>query len=224
MALERRGRSSKTTFLDRRWFARFEGTSPSAAEKALLVVFGYALGGLGYLAVNQWVGDGPFHRLDLPLDRSIPFVPAFVFGYVLVYFTPALCALLITDRAEIYRTFTAFGLSALICFSIFLIFPVELPRTLPLPDTLSGRVLGLVQAMDRPVNCFPSHHIATSLTAFFAAWRQNRFWGALFGASALIVTISTLFVKQHYLLDVPGGIGVAFLTYALCFPPRAKSV
>jgi membrane-associated phospholipid phosphatase len=187
-----------------------------------LVVLGYAIGGLGYLAVNRVLGEGPFPRLELPIDRAIPFVPAFVFGYILVYFTPALTALFLRDRAELYRTFLAFGLNALICFPIFLFFPVEYPRVHPLPATGAGPLLALVQALDRPVNCFPSHHISTSITTFLAVFRQDRRWGSLFGAAAALVAVSTLFIKQHYVVDIPAGIAVACLTYCLTFPRRGR--
>ena len=187
-------------------------------ERVLLVLLAYIMGGLGYLAVNHVVGAGPFRHLAIPLDAQIPFVPNFVFFYVLAYVTPAIGALFIRDRAEMYRTFLAFSLNAVICFSIFFLFPIEYPRMEALPDTLAGRILGLVHGIDRPVNCFPSHHIGTATTAALAVWRQNRRWGIVFAVIAGLIAVSTLFVKQHYVLDVLAGFGVAALTYALSYP------
>jgi len=206
----------------KRWFAASEGVRTSAGERAIWVVLGYIVGGLGYLVVNRLVGDGPFHHLTLPLDVAIPFVPAFVLAYMLVYVTPAMTAFFLEDRAELYRTFLAFGLNCVICFTIFLVYPVEYPRVLPIPDTLFGRLLAFVHVLDRPVNCFPSHHIATSFTTFFAIARQDRRWGAVFGVAAALVALSTVLVKQHYVVDIPAGIGVACLTYVLSFPPLRR--
>jgi membrane-associated phospholipid phosphatase len=206
----------------RRWFAVHEGIRTSASERAVWVVLGNAVGGMGYLAVNHLVGDGPFHHLTLPLDVAIPFVPAFVLAYMLVYVTPAMMGFFLTDRAELYRTCFAFGLNCIICFAIFLLWPVEYPRIVPLPDTIFGRLLAFVHVLDRPVNCFPSHHIATSFTTFFAIARQNRKWGAVFGVAAALVALSTVFVKQHYVVDIPAGIAVACLTYVVSFPPRKR--
>ena len=210
------------TVAARKWFAGCEGSLTTSTERIVLVVLGYAIGGLGYLAVNRIIGEGPFHQIELPLDRTIPFVPGFALAYVLVYFTPALTAMFLEDRAELYRTFLAFGLNALICFPIFIIFPVEYPRVHTLPGTAAARLLAFVQAVDRPVNCFPSHHISTSFTTFFAVFRQDRRWGGLFGAAAVLVAVSTVFVKQHYVVDIPAGIGVACLTYYLSFPRRSR--
>ena len=205
----------------KRWFASSEGVRTSASERAVWVVLGYIVGGLGYLAVNHLVGDGPFHHLQLPLDAAIPFVPEWVLAYMLVYVTPAMTAFFLEDRAELYRTFLAFGLNCAICFPIFIFYPVEYPRVVPIPDDVFGHLLSFVHALDRPVNCFPSHHIATSFTTFFAIARQDRRWGAEFGVAAVLVAISTVFVKQHYVVDIPGGILVACVTFMLCFPPRS---
>jgi membrane-associated phospholipid phosphatase len=202
----------------RRWFAAREGEIAPPLERFLLLAAAYAIGGLGYLGVNRLVGDGPFHRLDLPIDHQIPYLPIFVFPYVLVYFTPALAAIFLRDRAELYRAFLAFGLNAAICFPIFLLLPVELPRENPIPDSLSGHLLAWVHRLDRPVNCFPSHHVSTAFTTFFAVRRQEPIWGGVFGVCAVMIAISTLFVKQHYLVDVPAGIGIACLTLWLSFP------
>jgi hypothetical protein len=107
------------------------------------VILGYIVGGLGYLAVNRLVGDGPFHHLTLPLDVAIPFLPVSVLAYMLVYVTPAMTGFFLTDRAELYRTFLAFGLNCVICFTIFILYPVEYPRVVPIPDTIFGRPAGV---------------------------------------------------------------------------------
>ena len=202
----------------RRWFARFEGEVSPPRERFLLVAVAYAIGGLGYLLVNRLVGNGPFHSLDLPVDSRIPFAPIFVFGYVLVYVTPGLSAIFLKNRAEMYRTFLAFGLNSVLCFPIFLLYPVEYPRVQPIPDTIAGHLLAFVHILDRPVNCFPSHHVSTAFSTFFAVRRQDSRWGALFGAVACLIAVSTLFVKQHYIVDVPAGIGIACVTLWLSFP------
>src|SRR5204863_3897699 len=138
----------------------------SPLERAIATVGAYFFGGLGYIVVNRLVGGGPFHRLGLPLDARIPYVPAFVFAYVLVYVTPAFAAVFLRDRAELYRALLAFGLNCLVCFPIFFVFPVEYPRIFAIPDTLAGAVLAFVHLLDRPVNCFPSHHVSTAFTTF----------------------------------------------------------
>jgi hypothetical protein len=73
-------------------------------------------------------------------------------------------AFFLEDRAELYRTFLAFGLNCAICFPIFISLSVEYPRVLAIPHTVFGDLLRFVHVLDRPVNCFPSHHIATSFT------------------------------------------------------------
>jgi len=189
----------------------------SAGERIRILLLGYAVAGLGYLAVNRLVGDGPFHHLDIPLDHAIPFVPSFVFVYILVYVVPGLSVLFMPERGELIRTFIAFGVGSVICFAIFLLFPVEFPRVFPVPDSLSGRVLSFVHVLDRPVNCFPSHHVATSFITWMVVRRKHPAWGHVFGAIAVAIALSTLFVKQHYIVDVPAGMAVAAVSYVAAF-------
>ena len=210
-------RGAPPALVPRRWFARHEGAPAPALERVLLTALAYVIGGLGYLAINRLVGGGPFHSLGLSIDERIPFVPGFVFAYVLVYLTPACSAIFLRDRAELYRAFLAFGLNALICFPVFLLCPVGIARGLPLPDTVGGHLLSFVHLLDGPGNCFPSHHVSTAFTTFFVIRRQDAPWGAVFGGIAGLIAISTVFVKQHYIVDLPAGIAIACFTFYLSY-------
>jgi membrane-associated phospholipid phosphatase len=62
-------------------------------------------------------------------------------------------------------------------------------------------------------DAFPSGHIyiTTLLALFFSRWypRQKLLWFLIL----VIVSFSTLFTGQHYILDVIGGYAVAFSGY-----------
>jgi membrane-associated phospholipid phosphatase len=62
-------------------------------------------------------------------------------------------------------------------------------------------------------DAFPSGHIyiTTLLALFFSHWypRQKLAWILIL----VIVSLSTLFTGQHYILDVLGGYAVAFSGY-----------
>jgi hypothetical protein len=83
--------------------------------------------------------------------------------------------------------------------------------------------LRLLYAADPPYNCFPSLHVAHSFVSALACYRVHRALGrgAVVGAS--LVAASTLFSKQHYVLDVVAGTLLAALAYTLflrSFPRR----
>lgn len=185
----------------------------SVAIRLVLVLIAYLIGGAGYLAVNQFIGPGPYHHLALPIDGAIPFIPAFAWGYALVYVTPAFTAFFLTTREELLRALGAFAIASVVCYAIFLIFPVEYPRTFALPPGITGGLLAWIHSVDRPINCFPSHHVATAVTTCLVIGHKNRAWGIVFGLVALLISVSTLFVKQHWLVDIPAG---ALVAWAAC--------
>jgi len=83
------------------------------------------------------------------------------------------------------------------------------------PD-LSGRTDFLSRVMnkyyedDLPVNCFPSLHAANStLSAYFLS-REKPKYAFLFWLIAVLVMVSTLFVRQHVIADEIAGFLVAF--------------
>jgi membrane-associated phospholipid phosphatase len=117
-----------------------------------------------------------------------------------------------------------FGVATLIFFA----WPVRYPRP-PLPD-VPPAVYRLLTAIDQPVNSIPSLHAGLiAYTLFFAARAFGEFraglrrtlltLGALWGAVILYATLAT---KQHYLIDLPPGILLAWLAHRLAWRGAAR--
>ena len=68
---------------------------------------------------------------------------------------------------------------------------------------------------DPPYNCFPSLHVAHSFVSALACWRVHRGVGIAATFCAALVGLSTLYTKQHYILDVLAGILLAAIAYVL---------
>lgn len=77
---------------------------------------------------------------------------------------------------------------------------------------------------DPPYNCFPSLHVAHSFVSALTCYRVHRGVGIAAAISASLIGISTLFSKQHYILDVIAGILLACAAYAIFLRsyPRTK--
>ena len=83
--------------------------------------------------------------------------------------------------------------------------------SLPRSRTLSERFLALVQKFDAPTNSFPSMHTSVAmLTALHLAPHV----GAAAFAFPLLIALSCLFTKQHYLIDLPAGAVLGWWTFA----------
>ena len=157
---------------------------------------------------------GPYYISYMPLDDKIPFVPQFVFFYVLWY-PYLLLPLAVTYRKE-PRAFVRYGLYLIFALSISLLICCVFPNAQNLRPAdpgrgLSGWILGKIYAADTNTNVLPSMHVVGCAGACMAAFdsRRLRKWRWPMVVMGLLICASTVFVKQHSFLDVLWGAVVA---------------
>ena len=153
------------------------------------------------------------------LDAWIGFDPVWVWVYATIAVLVPLLPLQATSREELVRYAKGLALLCAACFAIFLLFPVEGPRPLAPPDQASYRAL---ISVDSPTNSMPSLHAALTLYSFLFGHRvlRNVLGSAGRAAYALgavawtgAILYSTLALKQHWALDLPPGLALAWLAH-----------
>lgn len=162
------------------------------------------------------------YELASSLDAMIPFIPETVWMYFPGYISLLLVgAFGVRDRQIFYRTITSVALSSLICVIGFLLIPstMDVPRVTA-PDTWTMHFLLWVQTIDVPNNTFPSQHVALSFSVVFGAFAFSRRLGQVILLLAVGVALATMTTKQHYWIDSPGGIAVAWLSHWVVFRSR----
>ena len=70
-------------------------------------------------------------------------------------------------------------------------------------------------ASDKPLNAFPSLHVGMSTLATLFVYRKRKKLGLAVLPVTVLIILSTVFIKQHVLLDVAGGLVLAGLVYWL---------
>ncbi|MDA1359923.1 phosphatase PAP2 family protein [Glycomyces luteolus] len=184
----------------------------SRREIIALLVLVAALAGLStcYGALNHGPED---MVLRTPLDERIPLVPAFVIPYLSVFALAPLTFLVFGLRAAdlLLSTLLAAVVLLLIAYTVYLTAQTYVAR----PDELgTGPLwdgLRLVYGNDEPYNAFPSLHTGFS-TVFAIHWlRFGGRVGIICTTWCALVVVSTVFVHQHYLADLAGGIAAASL-------------
>jgi membrane-associated phospholipid phosphatase len=172
-----------------------------------------------YIFIAETMPGRPAHVPEIRLDRLFPVQPAWALVYGALYlFLIVLPVFVVRQPDLIRRTFLAYLAVWITAYVFFLAYPTAAPR----PPQVAGEgflVWGLkfLYSADPPYNCFPSLHVAHSFVSAIACWRVHRRVGIAAGICASLVGISTLFTRQHYVLDVLAGIvlaavaGVAFL-------------
>jgi membrane-associated phospholipid phosphatase len=170
-----------------------------------------------YIFIGEMVRDRTLHVPEMALDRIVPLQPVWALVYGPVYlFLILLPVLVVRQDEQIRRTVFTYLTVWIIAYACFLLYPTAASR----PAKVIGEgfaVWGLrfLYSSDPPYNCFPSLHVAHSCVSALAVRRVHRGVGnaAVFGA--VLVGVSTLFTKQHYVADVIAGMLLAFMAYVV---------
>ena len=155
-------------------------------------------------------------ELRLRLDDWIPYWPSWVWIYSCIYYP---LILYLNFVMESPRHFTHVAVSYVLLLGLqmafFVLFPVTTPehwRSFNRQRTLSERFLALVQRFDARSNSFPSMHVSV---AMLTSLHLLPYLGALSFAFPLLIALSCLFTKQHYLLDLPAGAALGWVVHGL---------
>ena len=175
-----------------------------------------------YTGTDLLAGSWKHYDLTLPLDRAVPVIPGFVTVYLGCYVFWIVNYILIARQGEDHciRFVTADMLSRLVCAFFYLVLPTTNVRPVLSGGGIWETLLGMVYGVDDPTRLFPSIHCLVSWFCYIGIrGRKNvpkayRAFSCLF---ALLVCASTQFTKQHYIVDVIGGILLAEGMYRLAF-------
>lgn len=176
-----------------------------------------------YQSMRIFSADMDVVLFQSPLDACIPFCEWFVIPYVMWYPFIALITFLSlrSGRKAFWQT-QAFVVGCLWLPMIFItLVPNGIPYSLQPDFAALGRsnllidTVKLIYAGDYPPrNCMPSMHVSLSLGLFFAVMKNKGLKGkwalklAVF-VIAVLISLSTVFIKQHSVLDLFAGTGVA---------------
>jgi len=173
---------------------------------------------------NYWVSH-------LPLDDLIPFCEVFVLAYISWY--PCLFAmglyLMWRNAGDFRRYMTYLLIGFLSALAFCLIFPngQDLrPEVFPRENVFTW-IISMLYTADTNTNVLPSMHVIGSFAFIFAAFdanclKQCRWIKTVAVIAAVLICISTVFVKQHSVLDTIAGIPWALATYAVVYLPGRK--
>lgn len=177
-----------------------------------VIVFFY---GLGKLELVREPAELPLTALD----HAIPFVPWTVWLYGTITWASLAAWLTLPHRAAAARLMAAITVASAACALVFVVWPTTFPRGLyPLPEGLDARTLAELTELrddDSPSNCFPSLHVALAwgIALTWASYLRPRWLSPLPVLWALVVSVTTVTTKQHYVVDVPAGMLVGGLAF-----------
>lgn len=177
------------------------------------------IGGTLYVLSNH---NPIFPPQFLPMtafEKAIPFLPHTYWIYTsemfLFFSVYIVCKDLVNANKYLY-SFLALQITSVL---IFMIWPTTYPRNLyPLPadlDHFTTVAFGNLRSLDTPTNCFPSLHVSSVYLSSFLYLDEQREKFPFFFGWATLIALSTLTTKQHYIVDVVSGFGMAVVMYLI---------
>ena len=148
----------------------------------------------------QLRGDSGFHDVYTMIDQATPFITWFIYPYVywFLFVAGTIAYLFFRHKKEFYQC-VAFLFSALSTF-----------------------LVNFIYTADKSQNVFPSIHVYNSIGCAIALIKcydfRNSITMKIFAStSAILITLSTMFIKQHSVLDAVSAGILAIILYILIY-------
>ena len=159
------------------------------------------------------------------IDHEIPFIPWFVYPYFawFIWVPGVLVYLLFHDELEFKksRSMLIIGMTLFLLFSAF--FPTKLFLR-PYADPNQGItywLLAQLYSADTATNVFPSIHVYNSCATLYSIYMssaplfKDRYFRIFASILSLLICLSTMFIKQHSIVDVAGAIVMFLIVVAI---------
>ncbi|MBS7526349.1 phosphatase PAP2 family protein [Fusibacter paucivorans] len=175
----------------------------------------------------------PKYMVHSFIDDLIPFSKIFIIPYIL-WFPYIAYGVLFTgkhSRADYLKLLIFIGGGMSIAYLFYMLFPnaQALRPTITDNDPLS-LLVRFIYWSDTPTNVFPSIHVINAVAVDAAlhhseAFSQKKGGKWLSSLMMILICLSTVFVKQHSILDVAGGLIVSgCFIVPLYLIPKRRSV
>lgn len=172
-----------------------------------------------------------YYVMHCRLDDMIPFNEWFVIPYCIWFAFIAVTVLYFffssvgSSRKEYFQICAFLFGGMTICLVIYTIWPSMQdlrPQTMPRDNILTGIVAGFYEG-DTCTNVSPSIHVYNSIGACIAILRSSRLKKRKIIRTGTVVLsalicLSTVFIKQHSVIDMFAAIGLALVMYLISYP------
>lgn len=163
-----------------------------------------------FFGTKPLTANAVHHSIPVPFENAIPFAPEWVTVYTatFIFWLLGLGVCMRQERELCFRMFTGIYIAELICAVFFVAMPTVIVRPEATGGVYYDRLLAQLYAADQPTNLFPSMHCMFAYMVFRGFMIAKLDKPVIIGSGlfAALVCASTVFVKQHFLLDTFAGI------------------
>lgn len=176
--------------------------------------------------------DRNYHEIYCFIDGLIPFCEVFIIPYILWFFYVVFSFLFLffkAERGEFLRYAFTLEIGMTIAMTICYFYPncVNLRPDFFANNNIFTQMVAKLYATDTSTNVFPSIHVLNSLVVCVALHRNKLFnknyvIRFLNITLCVLICLSTLFLKQHSIIDLIGGIVLYIILYMIIYLPDWK--
>lgn len=177
--------------------------------------------GIFFLTVERlWIRDY-YYPIHCALDDLIPLCEYFLIPYLFwfVFLVGMVLYTMIWEKESFVGFMKFIIVSYSLAVAVYMIFPncQELRPVEFVRDNLFTRFLAGFYQFDTNTNVCPSIHVIGSVAVAVCAWKSPRFsaplWRTVFSVTALLISVSTVFLKQHSVIDLLAAVPVCVIAY-----------
>lgn len=174
-----------------------------------------------------------FTPIHTKLDDMIPFCEVFIIPYFIwfLYIAVTVSYFLLTSKQDFLKCCAYLFTGMTICLLIYTVWPNGHYLRVNLNslgrDNIFIHMLSRIYSIDTATNVFPSIHVFNSVGAMIAISKSEKLrpikwlqWGTF--VLTVLICMSTVFLKQHSIMDVLGALVLNFLLYAAIYFVPAK--
>lgn len=206
----------------------YRGLRPSTVTspeyRHLLLLLHWPVFGFIFYSMEKLI-PRTYNPMWCPLDDLIPFNELFMIPYLFwfVYLVGMHVYLGFTDIPSFRRfmQFIIFTYSTTLVIYLFYPTSQHLRPTEFARDNVLTRMVADFYDFDTNTNVCPSLHCVGSMAVVFASWHTERLkrgpWRAVITILGLLISVSTVFVKQHSAIDVFWGMVLSAVGYGLVY-------
>ena len=205
---------------------RLSNLSSSTFSHLYYLLF-WPLFGLAFMLLEKWT-TRDFHPISCSLDDFIPFCEWFIIPYYIwfVFLIGMIVYSLFWDVAAFrnYMRFTilTYGITCI----IYIVYPnsQELRPITFANENILTDIVQYLYNFDTNTNVCPSLHVIGSVAVFLASWNSKWFHTpvrrVVMTILTILISISTVFLKQHSILDIGAALLVCLVAYPFVYIPK----
>ena len=208
------------------------GNLTSPEFRHLLLLLYWPVYGLMFLSMERFI-PLEFTTIEIPLDRQIPFCEYFVFPYYFwfLFIFGMHAYTLFFDIPAFKKMMYFIMITYTVTILVYLLFPnkqelrpTEFPR-----ENFCVDIVRFLYGFDTNTNVCPSLHVTGSFLVLFTTWECKPFrtplWQTVYVTLTVVISISTVFLKQHSLVDIIAALILCAVAYPFAYilPDKLKS-